>query len=1585
MSLEKGNIYILPLTKKIQEHNLLIFDIDGHSARLHISELSNNRTLSQRMFELFEVGQEVYVIVIGFDTEKRYWELSTKVFRNSLDDILPFNQCRQIIHARFNQRNNQDPEFLIENRRVLDRLRGDLSSTGLTFLYELLQNAVDHPNKNFNNEVSVHFEIFENYLLLKHNGALFTENNFRSITGILFGEEDDEHDVRRIGYKGIGFKSVFRHSSNVYVRSGNFSFAFTKETGDEKPWEVMPIFQNEIDKITEIKQFDFFNSPVAFALEFPNEESKENVIDYLKELSANPYLLIFLKRLIRLKITLPNEERIYEKEIVEENGREIIKLKQSDGTINDWLRFSGEYKIKSEEIIAELMDENNTSVPSNFRKFRTPKIDIVIPKEQNFNMVNLFTYLPMSDTRYQLPYIVNGDFIPNLDRTNLIPTLEYNYRIADFVAEELLKSCAKLARNNQYEYLKKLIPSYKLENNKYANTVQGHFINEVHNHHIFPTSYSGNLVKIDNLVVNKTGLQNVLNEREYETVFNTKKKPLTSTFGTTTEVEYLIERTQKGECFTIDDLKNVIPTEQFQNWLKKPENNAKFIKHIIENADLEGILNEPIFLTNSFELKKSTKIYKQHPEAILNFNVDVLHDTTLTVVTEENVKFKEYKALDFLEGIISQSNEDKESIKRDWEWIYDSWDEIKKDEKRKNALTEKNILCKNDQLSAIKNTYVSDEFQTKDVNKIETIIESLQLKKAFINAKLISTKRESSEWIKIFKTLKAKVNLQDVVTDIIENLDSIEDEVKHFKIGQEIFKYWNKKTNEENNLQNHIDTLRSNLKIKTSSGTYCKPGDLTITDHYLTGTPFLDVLPSIVLENSISGEYDKQGNNNYWFRFFKEILNCKNLTQPQEVFDAKVLYFLRNQVKDKLRNEHFNFLKEIADIYFNKRENNIDFDKAIFSKVLLESHSKEWKKATELHLSSTFCRTQDLDLQQDEVQEVYFLSDNYTKKHFSRGFFKMCGVKSSFSYKVNDFKFNECPDMELASCLKNSEKFERRFTYLRRRYSEDQILRLTSIRNYVTVVYLSLVKQDVYYDEFTHFLKSNRNKKDLFKKTSIYNHSREYDQVDNTLVEYLKKNKVLKSETGELEKTVNLFSHKFKSYINDCQLAANDWFKLKIGDTETTLEEAVGIQQSINPEIALALISGSKPNLTEEDVEFLNLITILENAHIESETTYYLPNINYQWIPITELFQVEEEFLSEIEESKILHPTFNKLADTFSIINLSEDNLKPVKDDEDDVSEQIKSFFEERAKYIAFKIDNENWIETEKVIKAKIKELSFVECAKIKYVLPAKPLKVVKEINFLNEEEVIYFTGFWKQNINLIEFLLSAINNDNLTEVWFKNLIIRWNEKQIISNLKGEFEVPKEWEGKIKEDLTIAEESTEEKSENPFKDITSDDEAFIRGIIEGDFELNEKLDANTAAKIKTLMAIKDQYIESEITDEGRFLKAGSDEIIVRSAQNGLLYLDVYHWGRLEECNLSLSIYTKGQVDIFKTQEDLIEYTKPQNKFGIVRMPDEYDVEDYNSLDNITDKGKWHYVFIVNENTKAAQSYKEVMNLEDYNF
>jgi hypothetical protein len=176
-----------------------------------------------------------------------------------------------------------------------------------------------------------------------------------------------------------------------------------------------------------------------------------------------------------------------------------------------------------------------------------------------------------------------------------------------------------------------------------------------------------------------------------------------------------------------------------------------------------------------------------------------------------------------------------------------------------------------------------------------------------------------------------------------------------------------------------------------------------------------------------------------------------------------------------------------------------------------------------------------------------------------------------------------------------------------------------------------------------------------------------------------------------------------------------------------------------------------------------------------------------------------------------------------------------------------------------------------------------------------------------------------------------------------------------------------------------------EVNKNPFKDITPDDETFIRSIIKGDFELSEKLEPNTTAKIKTLMAIKNQYNASEIVDEGRLLIAGGDEIIVRSAQNGLLYLDIYHWGRLSETNVYLSIYTNNEITIFKTQEELFDFVKPQNKHGILKMPDAYDLKGLISVNSTDKDGVWRFVFIVNENTKAAQNYKKSTNIYDYDF
>ena len=435
---QPGHIVELTVTKKLLEAQLVIFELEGISARLHVSNISNSPDLSRKLFNIIRLGEKITSVIIGFNQEKQYIELSLKPFRNQLEGSLSFTKCRNIIDSRKEMRTNLPKDILEENRNQLDRIQGDLAKVDLTFLYELIQNAIDHPNPNFNNLLSIKFEVYNDYLLLKHNGSIFTENNFRSLTGILLGEEDTGE--ARIGYKGIGFKSIFRYTQEVYIRSGNFSFSFSKERGGARmPWEVIPIFENEIDKVEEIKNFEFFNTPVAFAFKFTNPELKEQAIQYLEQLVALPETLLFLDKLARLEVVVGDRMNKITREVIKHDTYNKINLQLNSESPLEWIVCQEKNIITDEQILKELKDENNPSIPLKFRNFNTPQVQIAFPLSPRKDLINMYAYLPLSETKCGLPFILNGDFIPNLDRTDIIRNLKYNHSLANLAAKTLSK------------------------------------------------------------------------------------------------------------------------------------------------------------------------------------------------------------------------------------------------------------------------------------------------------------------------------------------------------------------------------------------------------------------------------------------------------------------------------------------------------------------------------------------------------------------------------------------------------------------------------------------------------------------------------------------------------------------------------------------------------------------------------------------------------------------------------------------------------------------------------------------------------------------------------------------------------------------------------------------------------------------------------------------------------------------------------------------------------------------------------------------------------------------------------------------
>lgn len=140
--------------------------------------------------------------------------------------------------------------------RSLDTLKKQLTQSGKeVFIYELLQNANDYPRRTKINgkiqplPVNVEFHITENYLTFEHTGEYFNPKNIAAICDINDGEKSDNTEA--IGYKGIGFKTVFLDNDYVLLNTGNYTFRFDKSATDviNTPWQILPIWteHNEID------------------------------------------------------------------------------------------------------------------------------------------------------------------------------------------------------------------------------------------------------------------------------------------------------------------------------------------------------------------------------------------------------------------------------------------------------------------------------------------------------------------------------------------------------------------------------------------------------------------------------------------------------------------------------------------------------------------------------------------------------------------------------------------------------------------------------------------------------------------------------------------------------------------------------------------------------------------------------------------------------------------------------------------------------------------------------------------------------------------------------------------------------------------------------------------------------------------------------------------------------------------------------------------------------------------------------------------------------------------------------------------
>lgn len=123
------------------------------------------------------------------------------------------------IDQLFDDRYNDKSKNFESSANFLDTLSKQLSAKESTFIYELLQNANDYPVEGV--PVDVEFHINDKYLVFMHSGDYFNVRNISGICGI--NEKEKTANIKTIGYKGIGFKTVFLNNHYVYIKTGDYS------------------------------------------------------------------------------------------------------------------------------------------------------------------------------------------------------------------------------------------------------------------------------------------------------------------------------------------------------------------------------------------------------------------------------------------------------------------------------------------------------------------------------------------------------------------------------------------------------------------------------------------------------------------------------------------------------------------------------------------------------------------------------------------------------------------------------------------------------------------------------------------------------------------------------------------------------------------------------------------------------------------------------------------------------------------------------------------------------------------------------------------------------------------------------------------------------------------------------------------------------------------------------------------------------------------------------------------------------------------------------------------------------------------
>lgn len=522
--------------------------------------------------------------------------------------------------------------------RSLDTLRNQLTQSGKeVFIYELLQNANDYPKKTREKEiipVDVEFHLTAQYLIFQHTGEYFNPKNIAAICDI--NDEEKTANVEAIGYKGIGFKTVFLDNDYVYLHTGNYSFRFDKDATDRinTPWQILPVWTEPrsvypiVQTIFDRTSDDIFR--VKFALKprdskiLTDQTKKDNYVALFSRVFETERVILFIPHIHKVSIYFGNKPTPDIVRSADSSAWCVSKAYSDD--VPDFVR---------ERIDKALTDsdadkaDGYEKIPEKYLHFNKTAVKFACKRDgrklQPVEKANLYCYLPAKRANWGFDFLMNTDMLPNGARDD-IEDIELNHEIAKIAGCQFFYWIKDLIASGDYEMesIFALIPDFDecKENHSDYETFIDEFQNEfeslIKSKPFVPVvdeNGATDYATIDDIINDRTGItaNEVMSDKDFISLTCTGCEYLPVKELRTSEsfADFIYKHSPATNDVDFDSIKNAVSDDEFQTWLKVQNNNNRFLDHLLNKGELDSFADQLIFIEYEGELFKAGQLYPE--------------------------------------------------------------------------------------------------------------------------------------------------------------------------------------------------------------------------------------------------------------------------------------------------------------------------------------------------------------------------------------------------------------------------------------------------------------------------------------------------------------------------------------------------------------------------------------------------------------------------------------------------------------------------------------------------------------------------------------------------------------------------------------------------------------------------------------------------------------------------------------------------------------------------------------------------------------------------------------------------------------